>query len=301
MAKARSALVHLALGLAGWGIATLLSPLVPVGKKDHAEESATLPSKTPRPRLDVPGGRQILARLMTRRDSGEALQRPEWETASLDARIEEEFEDRDVHETATLKRITDPEKAYLAKADILVSRDLDSLINGKNGPDLAYAFRHGRMDALEIRDLLAARLPDHATHPAFLRTIYRELVDHDPLRAEVLLEDVPQPKAIQMKYDALDHIAEDFGPEQYFRFLASIPYSEDPTESRQRRRLHRKKAVIYLSLYESDFTRFVEQQAPGPDRDFNLEIIAKAHETSSPAEAVRVRRLTKVLQGLDGD
>ena len=280
MSKARPLLIHLALGLAGWGIATALSPHFQSSADLSEGKSHTLPTKTDRPRLDVPGGQQILARLSTKSDPDPEPD-PFAHSSSTDAQ----------------PKSGDP---ISADPHILWGR-LVSIIHGDHGPDLAYAFRHGRMDALEIRDLLAAEYPGYSQDLAFLSAIYHHLAPYDPLRAEVLLDSFPEKQAIGMKYDITDIPIEDPGPEQCYRIFASIPRSENPADIERHRGFVTDCARGYLDLYESDFTHFVEQLPPGQDRDLSLQVIAKAYETSSPAEAARLRALTQVLDGLDGE
>ena len=292
MSKARPLLIHLALGLAGWGIATALSPLFPASEKDRAGNSASLPTKTDRDRIAVKGGRQILARLSARSPREQKSEPTVHSFRSID-------EDAG---RATEELINAPPGSVspsdLIREEVLLYH-LRSVINGEHGPDLAYAFRNGRMDALEIRDLLAAQFPDHATHTGFLRALYLELSQHDPLRAEVLMDSLPAEDIDDLKYHNMMVLPDTLAPRHCYQLLASIPPSENPNEIQLRSLVVRSVASDYLDRYRSDFIHFVEQLPPGEDRNLTLRELSKVYEKSNPAEAARLRTLTEVLHGID--
>ncbi len=248
------------------------------------DETLSLPTKTNRPRPDVAGGQRLLERFA--RDLGPRVElaTSRYADLSMDEKIDhliaQDYPDGG-HQVSAESRERYRKKAILRQMYGLVQ-------GGKNGPDLSYAFRHGRMEVQEILDLLAARLPEHASDPYFPVMLYHCLVRQDPQRAEPLLAGLSD-KEKAKQHDSLlsgsepmlsstaprTYLSHGFSddpipapdPDFAFAMLEVIPWQREPFRCFDHSWVWGSCASKAMGSYRDDYLAWLQSLPPGRDRD----------------------------------
>lgn len=274
-----SLLSHLAIGLAGWGMAGALKPLLPVFDASGVKSGALRPTKTDRPTPDATAGTRLLEHLrrgLPRHESTEDLPKDELS-------FEEEVRRR-------VGRIASEPNLDGIRAEVASDRISHHLI-GEQGPNLIYAFRKGRMDALEVREQLAARIPELVGLPEFLPSLYKILAANDPQRAEGLLKHLPEQDRSYVKSRWIHSDNAFFEPEVFLLLMQTIPLSSTPQMRAERLGLWEASSPRLAGYYGAEYQRWIEDQPNGQDRDMALFHLAKLKKPNDPAEADRLRGL----------
>jgi hypothetical protein len=150
---------------------------------------------------------------------------------------------------------------------VLLSGLLEARLNGEHGPDLAYAFRHGRVDAPELYESLALQLPGAATNEALRIALYRHLAPLNPARAASLLDSLSEDAATDLKFETASLPQSPLTPDTTFGLLSSIP---EPTENSgifRRQSAWDRATHGFQESSGSDLLHWVEQLPAGADRD----------------------------------
>ena len=290
--------LHLALVAAGWGFVTALSPLLPIQPRNAAGTAPTAPTKTNRPRPDVAGGQRLLERIKRELPPPAPTEPSPYFGLSIDEKT-----DRLIAQDPYSGQPTsgDAYERYRKKA---ILGQIGGIVNGSDGPDYSYAFRHGRMEAQEILELVATRLPEHATDPYFPVLLYHCLVRQDPRRAEPLLADLPYRERAR-QHDSLlsggepilsptapraEVAAQSAGyiflaenpvpapdPDFAFALLASIPWEGERYRRFDRQWVWRTCAREFSGSYRDDYFAWLESLPPGRERELAIQ---RAHEAS---------------------
>lgn len=293
MDKARSVLVHLALVVTGWAVAALLTPrLFPV-ESDASPELPNLPAKTDRPRLDASGGQRLITRLTQQGETGENGRWPGWDVTSIKERM------RLVQAGQGEPPPSDEESKRSAVA-FMVSDVRNIIIHGLNGPSIGYAFRHGRLGALEIRKMIAAQFPEHASLRHFDEVLCETLASYNPVGVEPLLEILPPKVAAQVRKRILANGFGDTRPDDYHAFIASCLSKEGAADLDLQSTWDHAMVFHYLPEFATGLTGWVENLPPGAQRDAALESLAKRYHASNPVESGRLRKLRTEQQATEG-
>lgn len=275
MGKSKAVLLHLLAVAAGWGIVAALRPVVGSwlsGGGDAAAESRA-PSKTGRIRstAEIAAGQKILQRFTDSR-----LKYPPHSPPGPELSFEELLDkarrgagfdpaakapSRDGWNRS--KEETNAAEEYYHHLDGLLSAHL----NGEHGPDLAHAFRHGRLDAGTLHDSLAVHLPGPAADGTLRRALYRELAPHDPARAAALLQPLPADVATDTKYESLGYSPSALSPDTAFAVLSSIPPPSNIYEMQPHQASWESVTEIFHRKYGSDYHVWLEQLPAGTARD----------------------------------
>ena len=272
MSKARPLLIHLALGLAGWGIATALSPNFKKSERENAETSATLPTKISRPRLDLIAGDHLLDRLVRENPLPERRASVGWVRSSLRERIDYLADERGLS----------PDDPFLRQeAERLIFQDLHHLLqsSSEETPDYIYAFKHGEMEALDVLEAVAALLPEQALHPGFSKSLYQVLFREDPDRAESLLSGYPPDDVTALKTTFLSPRNESLDPDLFFKLMHSLQPPRDLSEAAARQEIWNDRSSTYLMRYPESYPNWVLSLPAGPDRDSALHALEQAYAT----------------------
>lgn len=274
MGKGKALILHLIAIAAGWGIVTALRPVVDswqAGEEAAAESIA--PSKTSRLRsnAEVAAGQKLLQRLTEARQEDSAAADP-GPTLSLQQLIDESrriagFDPAEPAPPWNDEGKSEDETAATWEYQRLLSDLLDSYLNGSHGPDLAHAFRRGRLDAVALYDTLAVHLPGAATNDTLRRILYQELALLDPVRAAALLDSLPEKEATAAKYQTFSDGMGGYTPDTVFALLSTVPAPADGSGDANRQSIGIESALHFPQIWGSDFLPWVEQLPAGSYRD----------------------------------
>jgi hypothetical protein len=309
MGKGKALLLHLLAVVAGWGMVAGLRPVVGAWAENRRDaEENPLPGKSGARVLtadEVAAGRELLLGI-------EAEQRlhpnpffPPSPELPIEELIDKELRRRGIDPAAPAPTLADEvgsgEEAVEAREyHQVLAQFLDSYLNGEHGPDLAHGFRHGRVDASAIYDLLAAHLPGAAADHTLRRALYRELAPLDPVRAEALLAPMTEAEAMQVKYRVIEQPSSPLTPDATFALLTSV---SAPTDFHGRvRRVLAWGTVTesFLPEFGSDYLDWLEQLPAGVDRDFAALAVAQRLPNDDLASHQRLRVLITGSYPLEG-
>lgn len=293
MGKARSVVVHLALVFTGWAVAILLTPrLFPV-ESDGSRELPNLPAKTDRPRLDGSGGQRLIARLMPQREPGDNGRWPGWDVTSIKERM------RIVRAGQGQPPLSEEESKR--NAGVFMLTDVGNIIiHGVNGPSIGYAFRHGRLGAIEIRKMIVTQFPEHAGLPYFDEILCKTLASYNPVGVEPLLEVLPPKVAAEVRKNILANGFGEIRPADYHAFIASCLSKEGVADLDLQSTWDHAMVFNYLPEFATGLTGWVESLPPGVQRDAALESLAKRYHASNPVESGRLRKLRTEQSATEG-
>ena len=249
------------------------------------------PTKTNRVRIDPVGGQRLLERL--RREVGPSrASEPEPMPASFNERVDQLI--AEAYPNGERPSTAEHLEIFRKRA---IFREMGGIVHGSNGPDYSYAFRHGRMDAQEILELLAERMPEHAADPYFPVMLYHCLVRQDPVRAEPLLAGLSDGERVR-QHDSLlsgsppvfsatvtrpQFVTQPGGPTFYaedpipapdpefaMALLTNIPWQRKPYRRFDHRWVWHTCAQKLGSHYSGDYVAWLNALPPGQDRDMAL-------------------------------
>jgi len=268
--------LHLLAVAAGWGIVAMLAPVVPgawIGGQQAPVESRA-PAKSSIRTLspaDTAAGQKLLQRVTA------ALARDAIEAGLGPMRSFEELIDEsrrlagfDPAAPAPLgydESRTPEGDASAREYHVLLSGLLEARLNGEHGPDLAYAFRHGRVDAPALYESLALQLPGAATNEALRIALYRHLAPLDPARAASLLDALSGDAATDLKFETASLPQSPLTPDTTFALLSSIPQPTEVSGVFRRQSAWDRATHGFQESSGSDFLHWVEQLPAGADRD----------------------------------
>ncbi len=278
MGKGKAVLLHLLAVAAGWGLVAALRPVVGSWQRSGGEAAAEsrAPSKTGRVRstAEIAAGQQLLQRFSAARQGDHP--------GGAEADPGPELSLRDLVDTFTKESGFDPaapapspdtggqseeERRTSMKYHINLPRLLETYLEGEHGPDLAHAFRVGRLNAGTLYDSLAAHLPGAAADHTLRRALYYQLAPLDPARAAALLQPLPEDEAAGRKWDILATRGYALTPDTAFALSSSIPPTRDPAGIDRRESAWNSVTPDFLHKYGSDYLPWVEQLPAGPDRE----------------------------------
>ncbi len=284
--KSKTLFLHLALVAAGWVIAAALLPHLPAARSSVPQDSAAAPTKLPRPELDRPGGQRLLDRLSREMKPREASAPGPWAGMSLDEKAEHLYRERANPERKP------PSAAFLKYfRERAINADLKAIVCGEQGPDLSYAFRHGRMEAQEILDEVTARLPEHAATPRFSAMLHEILAIEDPRRANTLIASLPEAEAEHTTAMLLQSDAFLQDPDASYELHATRPWPEDPEDLEARRGKWGLCASAYSHYHPTDYVAWLQSLPRGKERDLAISAALKPLSQKIPDEIPRLRAL----------
>lgn len=281
---AKAIILHLSLMAAGWGIVTALGPRAS-SPAPGGDEAAALPGKkSARARPDIAGGKRLFERLAKEMDPP-APQEPDPLAGQsfaerTDSLIAELYPDP-IGPTSSEVREQSQRRAILGQ--------IGGVVHGSSGPDYSYAFRHGRMEAKEIMDLVAVRLPEHATDPDFPVMLYHCLVRQDPRRAEPLLAGLPDRERVR-QHDLLLSGGDRFysenpisvpDPDFAFALLASVPMEREHYRRFDRDWVWRTCARQFSGSFRDDYVGWIKSLPPGQERDVIEQWLAQSSHSET--------------------
>jgi hypothetical protein len=284
-------LLHLAAALAGWGIVKSLRPSFPDQSPD-GEGIATHSAPAGRLRAVVPADRPAGELLLKRLAAGDSLPEVEYgEPRSMAEKYAEALQDIGIDPVTFSSSYPgfDPTRKDLCYS--ILQNFLASSLEWHDGRDLRYAFRHGRMEAMEIHDIFAAELPILAGTDLIRRSLYDLIADQDPDRAEVLLEPLAEAEAAGARLWAARAFASGFTLESFLALMRNLPEPEEDEGNGGRRDAWRDRTPSFLERHGGEYLRWVEQLPPGADRDAAAAALLDYLDPGDPALVTRFRSL----------
>lgn len=288
MGKGKAVLLHLLAVAAGWGIVAALRP---AAFAQPANGEGTAPAK----RIsqvsvpDRPAGERILKRL----SAGDSLPEVSYGDSALAERYAEALQDIGIDPATFSASYSGFKPTRKDLCYSILQSFLASSLDWHEGRDLRHAFRHGRMEAMEIHDLFAAELPLLAGTDLIRRSLYDQISDLDPIRAAILLETLPEERATGAKYWAARSYMTGFTPASFLALMRSLPQPEGDKADDRRQTAWRKRTVLFLERYGREYFNWVEQLPPGADRDAAAAALLGYLDPGDPVLVNRVRGLIK--------
>jgi hypothetical protein len=303
----KALLLHLLAIAAGWGIVTVLGPVVSDGGIDgqvagESRASAKTTARTLTP-ADVAAGQKLLQRV-TAALPKEAIEADLGPMRSFEELIDESRRLAGFDPAAPAPPWYDesrsPEDDAAAREyQVLLSQLLGARLNGEHGPDLAHAFRHGRVDAPALYESLARHLPGAAKNEALRIALYRHLAPLDPARASALLHALSEDAATDLKFETASHPQSPLTPDTTFALLSSIPPPTEDSGMFRRQSAWDRVSLGFQETYGSDFMHWVEQLPAGADRDCAAVALMVDFRESDLSGYRRMRALVTDTRRLD--
>jgi hypothetical protein len=154
--------------------------------------------------------------------------------------------------------------------EYLASRDVSSYFDD-DGPDLHYAFHHGKIEASELLARLVARFPEHAASGLLPVPLYQELAPHDPDRAAFLIADLP---ALERARVIVENVWSNYSWDTIGRVLSHFPDSDEDAVHAHRVELWEELASDGLDYYGKDYLHWILSLPDPLDRKLALGAIA---------------------------
>lgn len=278
MSKVPIIVSHLAIVAIGWGLVTALAPR-------HSDDLGNKPgknhhpsrTKSERPRLDPASGRRLLARLSREVVLPEASDPEPRDSRSFGERVSQCVEQSswqsvpqgDIYMTG-FRQAKSLDEIHKDCRRAIISQDIAPIVRGANGPEFSYAFRHGRIDAQEILDHLAAQLPEQAADPLFPLVLYQLLAWKNPGLAEPLLASLSEKEKLEEKRQLFPQVDFSSDPDSTYALLSTIPWEEDSMPLTYRRWAWRSSAQSNLGDRRADYLAWLEALPRGSERDIAI-------------------------------
>lgn len=180
-----------------------------------------------------------------------------------------------------------PEIARKDAMGHLAAEDVSGFLNG-DGPDLRYAFHHGKIEAPEILGKLSARFPEYAAAGLLPALLHQQLTSEDPDRAASLIADLPAAERARVIVESAWSISS-LGT--LGRVLSHFPVSDDEAVLAARQEMWSKVTDEGLDHYGKEYLRWISSLPNPLDRKLALGAIAKRIEGSMEWKADEIRQI----------
>lgn len=174
----------------------------------------------------------------------------------------------------------------------LVAKDLPSVIEGRDGPDLVHAYAQGQQQAGDILAQLARRFPEYAASDALRKEVFSHLAARDPRRAAALLEGLPEDARTAAFTRAMARYPEGLTPPDILHIISMAP-APDSGQAREDR-YHAWGSIFSTSHFRSDgdhYITWVLNLPPGADRDMALCAAADSLKDEDAVVSEEIRSL----------
>jgi hypothetical protein len=278
MGKGKAVLLHLLAVAAGWGIVAALRPVVGSWQSGGGEVAAEsrAPSKTGRVRstAEIAAGEKLLQSFTAASKAdppggSDAVQGHGLSLRDLVFRVARESGFDPAAPAPSKDGIgeSEEERHAFASYHMMLRGLLRYCLEGEVGPDLAHAYRVGRLEAGALYDSLAAHLPGAAADQTLRRALYFQLAPLDPVRAADLLAPLSEDEAAEMKCNLVVGGKRAVTPDTAFALLSSIPATGNAAGIERRESAWSLATREFLRRYGSDYLPWVEELPAGPDRE----------------------------------
>lgn len=167
----------------------------------------------------------------------------------------------------------------------IVGGDVKQLL--LNGRDWRYEFRTGVSSLEDVLSAVREGLPQVPPEgeSALLVSLYRQLSEENPTKALPLLDSLPEEKRREILFSNTWEAYGGNNPDDYVRFLNSLPEPVTEKEKAERIKGWDWKARPNLARYGDDYVNWVIQLPPGLDRDRAMNSLVWATREQDPAKA----------------
>ena len=269
-------LLHLAAALAGWGIVQSL----------HSASSDAEPPVAPgkssiREARDREAGEKLLRRLVPDLAPAPPLEVVRHE-GTLEERIDAATDADPFSENAT---------AHSDGSIIGYLRgEIGDTLFGATGPDLSYAFFHGRMEAPQVFDALCKIFPDLAQEKQFPAAVFLELLQVDPARAAILIDQLsPDERSTWLENGDLPMSGYE-GPD-YVLAILNVKLAIAPeTKAEDLRWLVDFSPYQFHTSMGNDYADWLLAQPSSKGRELIMESLVSYLGSEDPAAAVSLKK-----------
>ncbi len=185
-----------------------------------------------------------------------------------------------------------PEAARKDAMEHLAENDVSGFFHN-NGPDLRYAFHHGRIEAPEILAKLTTRFPEYAAAGLLPALLHQQLTSEDPKRAAFLIADLPAAVQARIIVESAWSIST---LDTLGRVLDHFPDSGDEAVLASRQEFWKAVTDDGLDHYGEDYLRWINRVLEPKDRKMALEAIADRIDGSMDFKAKEIREIIGDVQ-----
>jgi hypothetical protein len=178
-----------------------------------------------------------------------------------------------------------PEVARKGAMELLAKNDVSGFFHN-DGPDLRYAFHHGKIEAPELLAKLSARFPEYAAAGLLPVLLHQQLTSEDPDRAAYLIADLPAAEQARVIVESAWSIS---SLDTLDRVLDHFPDSEDEAVSASRQKFWRAVTDHGLDNYGTDYLLWINRVLEPLDRKMALDAIADRIDGSMESKATEIR------------
>jgi hypothetical protein len=275
---------HLAAALAGWGIVELQHPAPSDAEQSIAFGKSSIRQARDREAFDREAGDTLLRRLVPDLAPAPAVEVVRHEGSLEERLVEAGFDDplADNPSTPSDESITD----YLCE-------QIQGTLSGEAGPDLSYAFLHGRLEARQVLDSLRRTFPDLAGEEQFTRAVVKKLFLIEPARAALLARELP-PRDHWSWISEFKLDAEGFmSPAGYLSLLDLQLVHAPAAEAFLILGYPADSAALHYRAYGDEYIPWLLDQPPSPGRRLMLEsCVAHLRDADPSAAAALEKRLS---------
>lgn len=274
-------LLHLAAALAGWGIVQWHDPAPSDAGQTIASGKSALRQARDREARDREAGEALLLRLVPDLAPAPPLDVVRHQ-GSLEERVTAATDVDPFSENAT-EHSDGSIIGYLRG-------EIRETLFGATGPDLSYAFFHGRMEAPQVFDALCEIFPDLAQEKQFPAAVFLELLNVDPARAAVLLDQLsPDEHSSWLENGDLPMSGYE-GPD-YVLAILNVKLAIAPeTKEEDLRRLVDFSPYQFHTSMGHDYADWLLAQPPSKGRELILESLINYLDSEDPAAAVALKK-----------
>ena len=183
--------------------------------------------------------------------------------------------------------VTSPEMARKGAMEYLAAEDVSGFFHN-DGPDLRYAFHHGKIEASELLAKLAARFPEYAAAGLLPALLHQQLTPEDPDRAAYLIADLPAPDQARVIAESAWSIS---SLDTLDRVLYHFPDSDDEAVRASRQKFWRAGHRSRPRQYGKDYLRWINRLPDPLDRKMALGAIADRIDGSMESKADEIREI----------
>ena len=181
-----------------------------------------------------------------------------------------------------------PEAARKDAMEHLAENDVGGFFHD-DGPDLLYAFHHGKIEAPEILTKLAARFPEYAAAGLLPELLHQQLTSQDPDRAASLIAYLPVAEQARVIAESAWSIS---NLNTLGRVLNHFPDSDDEAVLAARKEFWGMSITDHgLDNYGKDYLRWISKLPNPLDRKLALKAITDRIEGSMEWKAEEIREI----------
>lgn len=269
-------LLHLVAVLAGWGIVQSQHPAT-----SDAEQPIAPGKSSFREALDREAGEKLLRRLVP-----DLAPAPPAEVVRHEGTLEQRLAEDAIDDPFA----ANPTRPNDESVTGYLREEIGGTLFGATGPDLSYAFFHGRMEAPQVFDALCKIFPDLAREKQFPAAVFLELLQVDPARAADLLDQLSPDARSSLLENGNLPISGYEGPD-YVLAILNVNLAIGPeTNEEDLRGLGEFSSSHFHTSMGNDYADWLLAQPPSKGRELILESLIDYLGSEDPAAAVALKK-----------